>query len=135
MILPETSDFFQIACDIKSRIAESRWERYTDSATFRKNYRQLVQFMGTHELNCALLDVQERGEVPYADQAWLCQEIFPELITQLHKTVKLAYVVNASYFASLQSESPDGGMETYSDLLKMHFFQDESAARQWLKAI
>lgn len=135
MILPETPDFFQIACDTKSRIAESRWERYTDSESFRENYRLLVKFMKTQELNCALLDVRERGEVSYADQTWLCQEIFPEMITQLRKTIKLAYIINASYFASLQAESPDGGMETCGDLLKMQFFLDESAARQWLKAV
>jgi hypothetical protein len=65
----------------------------------------------------------------------LCQEILPTLITRINKTVKLAYVLNASHYRTLQSESPNGEMETYSDLLKMHFFLDESAARQWLQAI
>ena len=135
MILPETPDFFKIACDTKSRIVESRWERYTDSESFRENYRLLVEFMKTQELNCALLDVRERGEVPYADQAWLCQEIFPAMITQLRKTIKLAYIINENHFSHLQAESPDGGMETYGDLLKMQFFLDEAAARQWLKTV
>lgn len=135
MILPETPDFFQIACDTQTRIAEFRWNRYTDSDSFRENYQLLVQFMVTNAFNCAIINVRERGEVSYADQAWLCHEIFPELITQINKTVKLAYVVNEEYFKNLQSESPSGDMETYGDLLKMQFFLDESAARQWLRAI
>jgi cytochrome c len=135
MILPETPDFFQIACDTQTKIAELHWDRYTGSETFRDNYRKLVQFMKSNNLNCALINVRERGEVPYSDQTWLCQEVFPELITQTRKTVKLAYVINEIHFYALQSESPSGQMETYGDLLKLQFFLDEASARRWLQAI
>ncbi len=135
MILPEAPDFFQIACDTKLRIAELRWDQYTNFAAFQDNYQQLLQFMEMHQLNCAIIDIRGRGEVPYADQIWLCRELLPDLITKVKKTVKLAYVLNTEHFAALQSESPNGDMETYSDLLKMQFFLDVPTARNWLKVI
>ncbi|QNF32018.1 hypothetical protein HUW51_04480 [Adhaeribacter swui] len=135
MIVSETPDFFQIACDAQTRIAELQWDRYTDSKTYQDNYRLLVQVMKAEELNCALLDVRERGEVPYTDQVWVCQKIFPAMLTELNGQVKLAYILNADHFISLQSESPNGEMETFGDLLKIQFFVDERAARRWLQSI
>ena len=123
---------FQLIRIAKFGIAKVTWQQYINSEYYQKVYWQLADFMENNKLSRAIIDIRGRGEAPYSDQVWLCREFLPAVLPRIKKQLRLAYLVQPDYYQILQAESPDGGMETLSELLTLQIFVEEQVALDWL---
>lgn len=134
MLSLKNPNSFKIIYNPDLKILEVAWHHYSGTKDLQDAYWKLADEMRARQVCSVLIDIRERGEVPYADQVWLCQEYLPTIISRIHKQIKLAYVVSPEHYEVLQSESPNGFMETLSELLALNFFIEQPKAVQWLAA-
>jgi hypothetical protein len=123
---------FKVMYNRQLEAAELTWENGNDSYSFRQGYLRLADLMQHHRLRSALIDVSRRGHPSHADQLWLFRQFLPSILPAIEETIRLAYVLTPEEHQVLQTQSPNGITENYSQLLKIHAFCDDQLAREWL---
>lgn len=110
------------------------WKKTASSAAIQEAYEYLYRQMQNRQVKYVLIDIGQRGPASEADEIWIMQDFVPRLVHSFQEGLFLAYLLNASHYRQLQTESPNGSMESLSQMLSINYFRDEPAALAWLKA-
>lgn len=110
------------------------WQCPVTPAIIRDIYEQLLTHMKYFEVKQLLIDTRLRGRATPGDEVWMMQVFSPRLIKAFSENIHLAYILTPQHFAELQSESPNGSMESLSKLFCMNYFQEEEAGLAWLES-
>jgi hypothetical protein len=109
------------------------WKYPTSSPVIQQVYEALLHQMQRHQVKHVLVDTRQRGRATDQDEVWMMRQFAPRLIQYFNDGIYLAYLLKPAHYFELQTESPNGSMESLSQLFSMNYFLDTAAAIAWLK--
>jgi hypothetical protein len=128
--------FHSAAADLsllpKAAVLWLTWKQPVASPVIQEVYGQLFRQMQLRVVKNILIDTRLRGRASEADEIWMMQEFVPQLIQQFGSGLHLAYLIQPAHYLALKAESPNGSMESLSDLMCMNYFQSPDNALGWL---
>jgi hypothetical protein len=110
------------------------WKENVPSAVIQEVYDQLFRQMQSHQIKHILIDISRRGRASAADETWMMREFAPRLMELFRAGIYLAYLLNPQHYQELEEESPNGSMESLSQVLSINYFREEKNALDWLVA-
>ena len=82
-----------------------------------------------------LVDASRRSRASLADETWSMQEFAPWLRHRFKEGIHLIYLVDAGNYQDLIAESPNGSLESLTQLLGMNYCRNQKEALNSLGAL
>ncbi|WP_299757346.1 hypothetical protein [uncultured Pontibacter sp.] len=108
------------------------WEGDVTSDEFKYGYTQIIEHVKAFKPVKWQLNVQNRQSLRRADQRWVFEYVFPEVLKIVNDDVFVAVVVPVSSIYNLVGELDGDELMTGENFLIMQHFMYPEEAQRWL---